>query len=51
MQLLGLEPCSTVGELKAAIKDAILDGVIPNEYEPAKAYLMQLAAEKGLVKA
>ena len=51
MQLLGLEPCSTVGELKAAIKDAILDGVIPNEYEPAKAYLMQLAAEKGLIKA
>ena len=50
MQLLGLEPCSTVGELKAAIKDAILDGVIPNEYEPAKAYLMQLAAEKGLIK-
>ena len=48
MQLLHLEPCSVVGELKAAIKDAILDGVIPNEYEPAKAYLLQLAHEKGL---
>lgn len=48
MEILHLEPCSTVGELKAAIKDAILDGIIPNEYEPAKAYLMQLAHEKGL---
>ena len=48
MQLLHLEPCSLVGELKSAIKDAILDGVIPNEHEPAKAYLMQLAKEKGL---
>ena len=48
MELLHLEPCSLVGELKSAIKDAILDGIIPNEYEPAKAYLMKLAKEKGL---
>ena len=50
MQLLHLEPCSMVGELKSAIKDAILDGVIPNEHEAAKAYLMQLAMGKGLLK-
>lgn len=49
MQLLHLEPCSTVGELKSAVKDAILDGIIPNEYEPAKAYLLQLAKEQGLI--
>ena len=49
MELLHLEPCSTVGELKSAIKDAILDGIIPNEYEPAKEYLMQLARERGLL--
>ena len=49
MKLLGLEPCSLVGELKAQIKDAILDGVIPNEYDAAKEYLMKLAKEKGLV--
>lgn len=49
MQLLHLEPCSLVGELKSAIKDAILDGIIPNEYEAARAYLMQLAQEKGLL--
>ena len=48
MALLHLEPCSTVGELKTAIKDAILDGIIPNEYEAAKAYLMQIAHKKGL---
>ena len=48
MEILHLEPCSTVGELKSAIKDAILDGIIPNEYEAAKSYLMQLARERGL---
>lgn len=45
MQLLNLEPCSRVGELKNAIKDAILDGIIPNEYEAAKAYLIKIANE------
>ena len=45
MQLLNLEPCSRVGELKNAIKDAILDGIIPNEYEAAKAYLLKIANE------
>ena len=45
MQLLYLEPCARVGELKNAIKDAILDGIIPNEYEAAKAYLMKIANE------
>ena len=48
MSLLHLEPCALVGELKSAIKDAILDGVIPNEYEAAKAYLLELAAARGL---
>jgi poly(A) polymerase len=49
MQLLHLEPCAIVGELKSAVKDAILDGIIPNEYEPAKEYLLKLAKEKGLL--
>ena len=49
MELLHLEPCQTVGELKAAIKDAILDGTIPNEHDAAKDYLMKIAAQKGLI--
>ena len=49
MQLLQLEPSQIVGELKNAIKDAILDGIIPNEHEAAKNYLMKLAHEKHLI--
>ena len=48
MEILHLEPCAVVGKLKTAIKDAILDGIIPNEYEPAKEYLLKLAHERGL---
>ena len=48
MEMFHLEPCSLVGELKMAVKDAILDGIIPNEYEAAKAYVIKLAHEKGL---
>lgn len=49
MEMFHLEPCSLVGELKAAVKDAILDGIIPNEYEAAKEYINLLAQEKGLI--
>lgn len=49
MQLLHLEPCSTVGELKNAIKEAILDGVIKNDYNEAIAYLYKLAKEQSLI--
>lgn len=49
MQLLHLEPCREVGELKAAIKDAILDGIIPNEHDAALAFLYQKAKEMGLL--
>ena len=48
MQTFGLEPCSEVGQLKAAIKDAILDGEIPNEYEPAKEMLLAEALKLNL---
>ena len=46
MELFGLEPCSLVGELKSAIKDAILDGVIPNDHEAAKAFVIELWQKK-----
>lgn len=49
MQVLHLEPCSAVGELKSAIKDAILDGIIPNEHDVAYEYMMKLAKERNLI--
>ena len=48
MEIFGLAPCAEVGSLKSSIKDAILDGVIPNEYQPAYDYLLAKAAKMGL---
>lgn len=48
MRTFGLQPCQQVGVLKAAIKDAILDGDIPNEYEPARRFMLERAARMGL---
>ena len=48
MQMFHLEPCALVGELKSAVKDAILDGIIPNDHDAAVAYISQLAKQKGL---
>lgn len=46
MTIFGLDPTATVGELKSAIKDAILDGIIPNERDAAYAFLLKEAADK-----
>lgn len=48
MTLFGLTPSAEVGRLKSSIKDAILDGVIPNEYNAAYEYLINKAKSIGL---
>lgn len=48
MQTYGIPPCQLIGEMKEQIKNAILDGVVPNDYEAAFALMEQLAAERGL---
>lgn len=48
MEVFGLGPCAQVGAIKSSIKDAILEGVIPNEYDAAYKYMMKKAEAMGL---
>lgn len=48
MEIFGLEPSAEVGRLKSSIKDAILDGTIPNDYDAAYNYLLEKADKIGL---
>ena len=48
MELFGIEPCNTIGQLKEQVKNAILDGVIENTFEAADAFMRERAAEIGL---
>ena len=48
MELFGIEPCNTIGQLKEMVKNAILDGEIPYTFEAADAYMRAKAAEMGL---
>lgn len=48
MEVFGLSPCKEIGSLKSSIKDAILDGVIPNEHDAAFQYMLKKAEKMGL---
>lgn len=50
MKIYGLPPSAVIGEIKEVIKNAILDGVIPNDYDAAYALMEQEAERRGLTK-
>ena len=48
MQRYALPPCSTIGIIKEYVKEAILDGIIENNYEQAFQLMEKRALELGL---
>ena len=50
MQTFQLGPSKEVGIIKTAVREAILDGLIENNYDAAFEYMLQQAAELGLKK-
>ena len=48
METFGISPCREVGLIKQALKDAILEGDIPNEYEAARKKMFEEAEKLNL---
>lgn len=50
MQTYQLPPSGVIGEIKDVIKNAILDGIIPNDYDAAFRLMEEEAARRGILK-
>jgi tRNA nucleotidyltransferase (CCA-adding enzyme) len=50
MEIFNLKPSREIGVLKEAIKEAILEGEIPNDYQAAHDFMMARASKMGLTK-
>lgn len=48
MAIFELKPSREVGFLKKALKEAVIDGVVPNEHDPLYTYLIAIAEKHGL---
>ena len=48
MEVYGIDPCNTIGQIKEVVKEAILEGEIGNNFEEADALMRKTAAELGL---
>lgn len=48
METFGIEPSNVIGKIKERIKDAILEGTIPNDHEAARRLMLEIAPDYGL---
>tara|TARA_R110002073_G_scaffold8207_5_gene45864 strand:- start:76647 stop:78068 length:1422 start_codon:yes stop_codon:yes gene_type:complete len=48
MKVFNLKPCREIGQIKEAIKEAILEGEIPNEYQASYDFMVKKGVELGL---
>jgi poly(A) polymerase len=48
METFNIKPCKEVGDIKNAIREAILDGKVSNDYNEAFRFMIELGKEMGL---